>query len=65
MDVVWYMPYAPRPADIWGRWSFSADAPDAARVCWERHGITLPHTIYRLWDIATLDVACGLWRITK
>ena len=54
--------------DMWDRWSFSADAPERADVVieapwWERHGISLPHTIYQLQDIATLDEESGLWRL--
>jgi hypothetical protein len=69
MDAAEYMvPYRPRPADMWDRWSFSADAPERADVVieapwWERHGISLPHTIYQLQDIATLDEEGGLWRL--
>lgn len=68
MDAAEYMPYRPRPPDMWSRWSFSAKAPTVANVVieqpwWERHGISIPHTIYQLQDIATLDRDAGLWRL--
>ena len=53
---------------MWDRWSFAANAPERADVVieepwWERHGISLPHTICRMRDIATLDEDSGLWRL--
>jgi hypothetical protein len=30
---------------------------------WVRHSIELPHTIFQLKDIASLDEAAGVWRI--
>jgi hypothetical protein len=53
---------APCPGRRWDRWSFAREAPAACRAVveapwWERHGIELPNTIFKLRDIATLDEA--------
>ena len=73
-EVIWhhdtaeYMPYEPRPHDMWSRWNLAAEAPAEADVVieaswWERAGLTLPHTIVKLEEIAELDSDAGLWRL--
>ena len=55
-----YLRYKPRPDGIWERWRFDFVAEGEEQVVeerpwWERHNITLPRTIYKLKEIATLD----------
>jgi hypothetical protein len=53
---------------MWSRWNLAAEAPAEADVVieaswWERAGLTLPHTIVKLEEIAELDSDAGLWRL--
>eukprot|EP01052_Picozoa_sp_SAG31_P022558 SAG31_NODE_1799_length_7241_cov_11.407029_3_plen_89_part_00 len=66
-DAAEYMPYQPRPTDMWSRWNFAKKAPSEATIAiedpwWVRHNVKLPHTIFKLRDIADLDANIGVWR---
>lgn len=66
-DAAEYMPVYEKPANMWARWSFAAEARPCDAVVeppwWERHGIDVQGCTRKLRDIASLDESTGLWRL--
>jgi hypothetical protein len=66
-DAAEYMPVYEKPADMWARWSFAAEARPCDAVVeapwWERHSIDVQGCTRKLQDIALLDDSTGLWRL--
>lgn len=67
-DAAEYMPIYPKPEDMWERWRFEVEGRECDAVVeepwWSRRGMAEPTACTRkLKDVATLDVAAGVWRL--